>query len=272
MTKEKGIKFDLVFFKKNIALILFLVLLVFNIVATNNFLSWITFNNFFKQVSRVCLVSLGMSLVIATGGIDISVGSAMALGSVLAALGIVRQSPALIIFSILLVVAFGCLAGVAVSKLAILPMVATLALRYIMRGMAKGISGAANVTYTAPNLTKLFTQPIFGHIPVHFFIVIIAVAVVYILVNKMKLGARIEAYGNNPVAARNCGINTVKIVIFCYAITGALAWAAGMLEAVVVSSAHPSTIGTDMEIDAIAATLIGGTPIDGGYPNIIGTV
>ena len=86
MTKEKGIKFDLVFFKKNIALILFLVLLVFNIVATNNFLSWITFNNFFKQVSRVCLVSLGMSLVIATGGIDISVGSAMALGSVLAAL------------------------------------------------------------------------------------------------------------------------------------------------------------------------------------------
>ena len=138
--------------------------------------------------------------------------------------------------------------------------------------MAKGISGAANVTYTAPNLTKLFTQPIFGHIPVHFFIVIIAVAVVYILVNKMKLGARIEAYGNNPVAARNCGINTVKIVIFCYAITGALAWAAGMLEAVVVSSAHPSTIGTDMEIDAIAATLIGGPPIDGGYPNIIGTV
>lgn len=272
MTKEKGIKFDLVFFKKNIALILFLVLLVFNIVATNNFLSWITFNNFFKQVSRVCLVSLGMSLVIATGGIDISVGSAMALGSVLAALGIVHQSPALIIFSILLVVAFGCLAGVAVSKLAILPMVATLALRYIIRGMAKGISGAANVTYTAPNLTKLFTQPIFGHIPVHFFIVIIAVAVVYILVNKMKLGARIEAYGNNPVAARNCGINTVKIVIFCYAITGALAWAAGMLEAVVVSSAHPSTIGTDMEIDAIAATLIGGTPIDGGYPNIIGTV
>lgn len=138
MTKEKGIKFDLVFFKKNIALILFLVLLVFNIVATNNFLSWITFNNFFKQVSRVCLVSLGMSLVIATGGIDISVGSAMALGSVLAALGIVHQSPALVIFSILLVVAFGCLAGVAVSKLAILPMVATLALRYIMLRYGKG--------------------------------------------------------------------------------------------------------------------------------------
>lgn len=87
MKKEKGIKFDLVFFKKNIALILFLALLVFNIVATNNFLSWITFNNFFKQVSRVVLVSLGMSLVIATGGIDISVGSAMALGSVLAGIG-----------------------------------------------------------------------------------------------------------------------------------------------------------------------------------------
>ena len=140
-----------------------------------------------------------------------------------------------------------------------------------MRGMAKGISGAANVTYTAPKLTAFFTQPVVGRIPVHFFILVIAVVVVYILVNKMKLGARIEAYGNNPVAARNCGINTVKIVIFCYVVTGALSWAAGILEAVVVSSAHPSTIGTDMEIDAIAATLIGGTPIDGGYPNIIGT-
>ena len=271
MTTKKGITWDLAFFKKNIALILFLALLIFNITATSNFLSWITFNNFFKQVSRVCLVSLGMSLVIATGGIDISVGSAMALGSVLAALGIVHESPILILFSVILVIGFGCLAGVAVSKVAILPMVATLALRYVMRGMAKGISGAANVTYTAPKLTAFFTQPVVGRIPVHFFILVIAVVVVYILVNKMKLGARIEAYGNNPVAARNCGINTVKIVIFCYVVTGALSWAAGILEAVVVSSAHPSTIGTDMEIDAIAATLIGGTPIDGGYPNIIGT-
>ncbi len=271
MTEKKSFRIDLVFLKKNIALILFLALLVVNIFATNNFLSWITFNNFFKQVTRICLVSLGMSLVIATGGIDISVGSAMALGAVLAALGIVHQSPLLIIFSVVLVAAFGCLAGVAVSRFAILPMVVTLALRYVMRGMAKGVSGAANVTYTAPGLTSFFTKPLFGHVPVHFFILIIAVAVVYVLVNKMKLGARIEAYGNNPVAARNCGINTVKIVVFCYAVTAVLSWAAGMLEAGVVSSAHPSTIGTDMEIDAIAATLIGGTPIDGGYPNIIGT-
>lgn len=263
---------DLVFLKKHIALILFLVLLIVNIFATNNFLSWITFNNFIKQVTRVCLVALGMSLVIATGGIDISVGSAMALGAIVAALGIVHNSPLLIFLSILLVVAFGCLAGVAVSKFAILPMVVTLALRYIMRGMAKGISGAANVTYSAPKLTQFFTQPLFGHVPVHFFILLIAIVVIYLLVNKMKLGARVEAYGNNPVAARNCGINTVKIVVTCYAIIAALSWVAGMLEAVVVSSAHPSTIGVDMEIDAIAATLIGGTPIEGGYPNIIGTV
>ena len=86
MTEKKSFHVDLVFLKKYIALILFLVLLVINIFATNNFLSWITFNNFFRQVSRTCLVALGMSLVIATGGIDISVGSAMALGAVLAAL------------------------------------------------------------------------------------------------------------------------------------------------------------------------------------------
>lgn len=263
---------SLAFWKKYIAIVIFLVLLIFNSIYTKNFLSSVNFINFIKADARICLVSLGMTLVIATGGIDISVGSAMALGAIICATGINEGSPLVIIVSILVVVAFGIFNGTVISKLAILPMVVTLATRYIMRGMAKGITGAANVTYSAPSMTSFFTVPLIGKIPVHFFIMLLAIFVTWVLVNKMKLGSQIEAYGNNPTAARNCGINTGLVITLCYAILALYSWIAGFLEMAVVSSAHPATIGVDMEIDAIAATLIGGTPIDGGYPNVIGTV
>ena len=263
---------NLAFWQKYIAVFLFLLLLVFNCLFTKNFVSPVTFINFVKADARICLVALGMTLVIATGGIDISVGSAMALGAILCAMGIRDNAPGFILLSIIVVLVFGVIAGLAVSRLAILPMVTTLSLRYIMRGMAKGITGAANVTYSAPKLTKFFTVPLVGKIPVHFFIIIIVSFIIWVLVNHMKIGSQIEAYGNNPTAARNCGINTVKIIVFCYAVIAVLSYFAGFLEMVVVSSAHPSTIGVDMEVDAIAATLVGGTPIEGGHPNVIGTV
>ena len=263
---------NLAFWQKYIAVFLFLLLLVFNCLFTKNFVSPVTFINFVKADARICLVALGMTLVIATGGIDISVGSAMALGAILCAMGIRDNAPGFILLSIIVVLLFGVIAGLAVSRLAILPMVTTLSLRYIMRGMAKGITGAANVTYSAPKLTKFFTVPLIGKIPVHFFIIIIVSFIIWVLVNHMKIGSQIEAYGNNPMAARNCGINTVKIIVFCYAVIAVLSYFAGFLEMVVVSSAHPSTIGVDMEVDAIAATLVGGTPIEGGHPNVIGTV
>ena len=257
---------------KYVSIILFLVMLVLNILFTTNFASWITFGNLIIQSSKLLLVALGMTAVIATGGIDISVGSAMALGALVCALGLLNDEFLLIPLSLLIVIAFGALAGISVTKFGVLPMVVTLALRYIMRGMAKGISGVGTITYTAPALTSFFTKRVFGKIPVHLFFLIAAVLIMFVVVNHMKLGSYIEAYGNNNVAAKICGINTTRVVITCYCIIAALSWCAGIFEMVSVSSANPSTIGTDYDIDAIAAVLIGGTPVTGGYPNIMGTV
>jgi galactofuranose transport system permease protein len=121
-------------------------------------------------------------------------------------------------------------------------------------------------------LTKFFITPIAGYIPVHFFILIIAIVIMYLVVNQMKFGFDVEAFGNNPVAARICGINTTRTITLCYIISGIFAWAGGILIMVMVSSTDPARVGVDMELDAIAATVIGGTPVTGGYPNILGTV
>ena len=260
------------FLGRYISVILFIALLVANVFCTKNFVSWITCTNLIRQTAKVLLVSLGMTLVIATGGIDISVGSAMALGALLSAMGFLNGQFWMIPLSLLIVMAFGVIAGISISKFHILPMVTTLTLRYIMRGMAKGISGVGTITFSMPALTVFFNMQIFGKIPIHLFILILAVSIVYIMVNHMKFGAYVEAYGGNPAAAKICGIHTVKVIISCYCICAMFAWMAGMLDMISVSSANPATIGTDYDVDAIAAVLVGGTPITGGYPNIIGTV
>jgi galactofuranose transport system permease protein len=258
--------------KNNAAFVALVLLLAFNCLFTNNFVSWITFSNLFTQASRVVLVSLGMTLIISTGGIDISVGSAMGLSATISALFLLNQDPLGFAVSLAVAVAFGALCGLMISKFAILPLIVTLALRYILRGLSLGLSGRGSVTYNAPALTNFFTTPIAGRIPVHFFIILLAVAIMYVIVNRMKFGFQIEAYGNNPVAARICGIDTARIIVICYVVSAMFAWASGLLEMFMVSSADPSKIGLDMETDAIASVVVGGTPITGGYPNIIGTV
>lgn len=261
-----------VFFQKYVAVFAFALLIVFNCIFTENFMSKVTFINLSVQSAKVILVSLGMSLVIATGGIDISVGSAMSLGATLSAIFLSLQMPEGILLSLIIVLAMGWLAGILVSKFAILPMVVTLALRYVMRGMAKGSSGRGTVSYNAPDLTQFFVGRIGGIFPIQFFIIVIAAVLVFLLVNKMKFGMRVECYGNNPLAARNIGINTVRTVAACYMIAAFFSWCSGQLDMIMVSSANPATVGSDMDLDAIAAVLVGGTPITGGYPNIVGSV
>jgi ribose/xylose/arabinose/galactoside ABC-type transport system permease subunit len=248
-----------------------LAFVLFNCLFTKNFIAWETFSNIFSQATKVALVGLGLTLVIATGGIDISVGSAMGLGATIAAISLVSGSFAGVVLSFVVVLAFGLLAGILTSRFSILPLVSTLAMMYIMRGLARGISGRGTVTYNNPGLTNFFITPIAGF-PVQFFILLIAVVAMYLVVNRTKFGFDVEAYGNNPVAARISGIDTRRVTTICYVISAMFAWISGILVMVMVSSTDPARVGVDMELDAIAATVIGGTPITGGHPNILGTV
>lgn len=257
---------------KYIAAVVLLALILINCIFTKNFVSWVTFSNLFIQASKVSLVALGMTLVIATGGIDISVGSAMSLGAMISALFLVQKQPFGVLLSLAAVLAFGFLSGLLVSKFKILPMVTTLSGMYIMRGLAQVASGVGTITFSYPNLQKFFITPIASRIPIHFFILIAATLVMYVVVNRMRFGSNIEAYGSNPVAASVCGMNTTKIVVAAYVICALFSWMSGMLEIAMVSCADPTRTGQDMEINAIVSVVVGGTNINGGYPNVIGSV
>jgi ribose/xylose/arabinose/galactoside ABC-type transport system permease subunit len=260
------------FLTKYVAALALLALLLFNCLFTPNFVAWETFSLIFSQGTKVALVGLGLTLVIAIGGIDISVGSAMALGATIAAISLTGGSYAGVALSFVVVLGFGLLAGTLTARFAILPLVSTLALMYAERGLARAISGRGTVTYDNPELTDFFITPILGRFPVQFFILVVAVVVMYLVVNRMKFGFNVEAYGNNPVAARISGINTRRVTTICYVVSAMFAWIAGILVMGMVSSTDPARVGLDMELDAIAATVIGGTPINGGHPNILGTV
>lgn len=257
---------------RHVAVIALLALILFNCFFTPNFVAWETFSNIFSQGTKVALVALGLTLVIAIGGIDISVGSAMALGATIAAISLTEGSYLGVALSFVIVLGFGFLAGTLTARFAVLPLVATLALMYVMRGLARGASGRGTVTYSNPDLTDFFITPIGGRFPIQFFILVAAVVVMYLVVNRMKFGLQVEAFGNNPTAARISGINTRRLTTIAYVVSAMFAWVAGILVMGMVSSSDPARVGLDMELDAIAATVIGGTPINGGYPNIIGTV
>ena len=261
-----------IFLSKYVAAIALSILVLINVFFTSHFASWVTFTNLFTQATKVALVGLGMTFIIASGGIDISVGSAMGLGSVIAAIAILNGNLLVVFVSIVIILGFSVLSGYLDSKLMILPLVSTLALMYIMRGLARGISGRGTVTYNNPELTKFFITPIGGVIPMHFFVLLVVAVVMYIVVNKMKFGFDLEAYGNNRIAATISGINTSKTIMICYIICGIMCWIGGVLVMGMVGSADPARVGLDVEVDAIAATVVGGTPISGGHPNIIGTI
>lgn len=261
-----------IFLSKYVAAIALSILVLINVFFTSHFASWVTFTNLFTQATKVALVGLGMTFIIASGGIDISVGSAMGLGSVIAAIAILNGNLWAVFVSIVIILGFSVISGYLDSKLMILPLVSTLALMYIMRGLARGISGRGTVTYNNPELTKFFITPIGGVIPMHFFVLLVVAVVMYIVVNKMKFGFDLEAYGNNRIAATISGINTSKTIMICYIICGIMCWIGGVLVMGMVGSADPARVGLDVEVDAIAATVVGGTPISGGHPNIIGTI
>ncbi len=272
MSEAAKRRYGAISLRKYIAVIVLLVLLIFNAIFTKNFVSWTTFSNLIMQSSKVVLVALGMTLVMSTGGIDISVGSAMGLGALISALFINAGQPWGIGVSLLAVLAMGTISGILIAKFKVIPLVTTLAMMYIMRGLAEALSGVGTITVHIRPVQKFFITPIAGRIPIHFFIIVIAVVIMYIAVNRMKFGSYIEAFGNNPMAARVCGINTTKIVIVAYVVSALFAWLSGMLEVATVSCADPSRTGLDMEIDAIASVVIGGTSVNGGFPNIIGSV
>lgn len=250
-----------------------IVLLVVNCFITENFISINTVWNLLTQSTTVMILALGMMVVISTGGIDISVGSMMALASMVTAQFLLGGQIAFGVLAGLLVAALGgFVMGIIVTKFRVEPMITSLSMMFVYRGIAKLMSGGTVLNYKNLIYSDFFYTLVFGVIPIRVFFIVIMSVILWVVLRKTRFGVYVEAYGDNRKATKIAGVDTVKIVTFCYMICSVFAGISGLVEAGITTSTNPAIMGLTKEMDAIAAVVVGGTSISGGRPNIWGTV
>ena len=231
-----------------------------------------------RQVSYTGIIALGMTFVIISGGIDLSVGSMMAfVGGI--AVFLLKQFPSDSLLGVFIAVLFslvfgafsGFINGFLVTKWRIAPFIATLGTMAIFRSLILYFSKAANIESSNQEFIKFGPAHILGiSLPVWIFI-ILAVAF-HLLLNNTRFGRYVCAVGANEQVARYSAINVQLIKLIPYAITGVTVAVSSMLWASRINGIQPSQVGAGYELDAIAAVVIGGTSMSGGKGTIIGTV
>jgi simple sugar transport system permease protein/ribose transport system permease protein len=263
------------------ALSALVLLFLVNALFTDGFLSMQSMRLNVTQVSTVIIVAVGMTLVIATGGIDLSVGSLMAISGAIAPLIFLSARGPLDItwignltaFTIAIGVAgvFGLFNGVLVAIFRIQPIIATLVLFIAGRGIAQVLTNGSIQTFRNPDFQYIGLGRPFG-IPFQAFLVIVVVAVAAWVVRSTTFGRYLLATGGNEPAARLAGVPVAKVKMAVYVVSGLLAGLAGLIVISINSSSDANLVGIDMELNAIAAVAVGGTPLTGGRTNVVGTL
>jgi ribose transport system permease protein len=261
---------------------LFVLCLVISLLS-DKFLTATNLWNVMRQISVNVCISVGMTLVVLTAGIDLSVGSVLALcGAVTAGLlknGIEIPSsnlyigftiPGATVAGLLTGSLLGWFNGWTITKFKVPPFVATLAMLTIARGLTMLWTKGFPITGLGENFAYPGTGWFFG-IPLPVWISGIIVFIAVVITNKTKLGRYIYAIGGNENAATLSGINIKKIKIAVYSIAGVLAAIGGLLVTSRLDAAQPNA-GTGYELDSIAAVVIGGTSLSGGRGSVMGTV
>ncbi len=225
-----------------------------------------------SQGSRTMLVALGMTLVVATGGIDLSVGSVVAIsGSVCALL---LQGGHSLAVTLAAAVGAGLLAGSAngllVARLGVQPIVATLIFMVAGRGVAQLIVDGQVIIIGRPSFEYLANGFLLG-VPFAPLLVVACFGVTHLVLRRTALGLFIEAVGDNETASRFAGVAAARIKGLAYVFCGACAGLAGVLAASNVRAADSYRAGENMELDAIFAVVVGGTALTGGRFTILGT-
>ncbi len=256
-----------------------LVLIVYNMIFTNNFNHFDTVQTEMKQVAAVLVVSLGMLLVIGTGGIDLSVGATMAIsGSVLGIMispaakgGYHRGLFLAVVLALLAGLAVGMFNGYVVGVVGVQPIVATLSLLVAGRGIALVITSGGLIELFNPTLNKLGSNYLYK-IPYVMIVAAILVVIVAVVVKRTVFGYRLLAVGGNRRASVLAGLPVRRTIITVYAISGVLAAVAGIIGTARGQAANPSFLGILVELSAITAVVVGGTALSGGRVRILGTV
>lgn len=267
-------------FKPLAALLLMTVAMMF---LSENFMTSDNVFNILRQTSVNLCISVGMTLVILTGGIDLSVGSVLALSGAVAA-GMARQGFTMSGFdtyvsvtfwgcclaAIVVGAVFGAMNGALVCHFKVQPFVATLGVMTICRGLTMLYTGGFPITDLGDGFEFLGTGWMLG-IPMPVWVALGIIVVFSFFMRKSRTGRYIYAIGGNEKASLLSGIRVNKVLMFVYVMAGILSAVAGILVTARLDSAQPNA-GMGYELDAIAAVVIGGASLSGGRGSIIGTV
>ncbi len=271
-------------FRKNAheygALIALVLLVVIMSLISPQFRTFSNFLTLLRQASVNGLIAFGMTLVILTGGIDLSVGSTLGLTGALFAGLIVNVGlpiPLAVIVALVFGLLLGLISGFLVGKAKLQPFIATLITLTVYRGFTliytngRPISNLTADEYVGSQFLTFIGRGAILGIPVPVIILFFAFILFYLLLNKSVLGRKIYAVGSNERAAQLSGINIDRVKLFVYSISGLMSTVAALILVSRLNSAQP-TLGTGYELDAIAATAIGGTSMTGGRGKISGTL
>lgn len=235
-----------------------------------------TFNNFLsllRQSSINGLIAFGMTCVILTDAIDLSVGSILALTTALCAGMIGAGMPVgfAMVLALVIGILLGCVSGVLVTKGRLQPFIATLITMTVYRGLTMIYTNGKPISNLGDSFTlKVVGKGNFYEIPIPVILLVFVFIGFYILLQKTTFGRAIYATGSNAKCARLAGINIHKTKIIAYGISGFMSALAGLILLSRLGSAQP-TLGTGYELDAIAAVALGGTSMSGGRGKIYGT-
>jgi ribose transport system permease protein len=250
-----------------------IVVFVFLSFASPVFLSADNLFNIGSQTAVVAVIAIGMTLVIITAGIDLSVGSVSALSGVLGVMMMAQAGlpvPVAILGGTLVGATCGLVNGLLVSVAGLNPFIATLGMLTVARGLTFIVTNAVAV-FGTPNSFRLLGQGVIGPIPIPILVIVVVAVIGYIVLSRTRLGRYAYAMGSNLEAARLSGIPIRRYLTSVYVISGALAGFGGMIAASRVNSGQPN-FGIGLELDVIAAAVIGGASLFGGQGTVVGTL
>lgn len=249
-----------------------LLLIAFNLVFTPRFGEFDNIRLQFVQVVPVAIIALGMALVIGTKGIDLSVGSVMAISSALLALYLGYGPVVAIAIAIAGGAAVGLLNGVLIAYFGIQPIVATLALLVGGRGLALVFAQGRLTEVFDPTLGVIGSGRVLFGIPLVVLIALAVAVAVATLVSRTTFGRYVVAIGGNPDASFLAGVPVRRTLVSVYVLCAILAALAGVIQTARLSASDPSFVGNLIELSAITAVVVGGTPLSGGRVRIVGTL
>ena len=270
--KHKKISYYLIKFR---VLIIFAAMFVFMVFMSPFFLTQANILNMVRQCSVNGLIAVGMTFVLITGGIDLSVGSILSLSAIVGCSFVQEDSPYPIIVCIVIALAIGAAIGLAngfvVAYGKVPAFIVTLGTQLMAGGAALVFNNGSPIPGLKDSYNQIGAGKLFGVIPYPIIIFLIALIIGGIVLKKTLFGRYIYAVGGNETATKACGLNTRKLITSAYVISGICAAIAGIVLSARVKTAT-AIAGEGYELDAIAAAVLGGTSLSGGVGNMGGTL